>query len=103
MREDKVLEFINLRQGNIMVKVYFLKFTQLARYVPHVIADSRDKMSKFVSGVYDSLVNEWRFMMLNGDINIASLIAHAQQIEKKKIKMREKQNKRSSFNFAQPK
>jgi len=29
MREVKVLEFINLRQGNMSVKEYTLKFTQL--------------------------------------------------------------------------
>ena len=45
-----MLEFINLRQGNMTVKKYSLKFTQLARYAPHMVADSRAKMNKFVSG-----------------------------------------------------
>ena len=101
-----MLEFIKLRQGNMMVKEYSLKFTQLSRYAPYVVADSRAKMSKFVSGVNNSVVNECRYAMLNSDMNIARLMTHAQQIEEKKIKIEEKQNKRArigSFNFAQPK
>ena len=40
------------------VKKYSLKFTQLAKYSPHVVADSRAKMSKFVFEVNDSVVND---------------------------------------------
>ncbi|KAF3682357.1 hypothetical protein FXO38_01308 [Capsicum annuum] len=82
LREDKVLEFINLRQDSMMVKEYFLRFTQLARYAPHVVVDGRAKMIKFVSGVNDSV------------------------IEEQMIRMRERQSKRArtdSFSFAQPK
>lgn len=34
LREDKVQDFINLIQGNMSVKEYLLKFTQLASYAP---------------------------------------------------------------------
>ena len=88
------------------MKEYSLKFTQLARYAPYVVADSVAKISKFVSGVNDSVVNECRSAMLNSDMTLARFITHAQQIEEQKIKMREKQNKRAktgSFNFVQPK
>ncbi|KAF3643747.1 Bidirectional sugar transporter SWEET1a [Capsicum annuum] len=44
LREAEVLEFINLMHENMTVKEYSLKFTQLTRYVPHVVADSRAKM-----------------------------------------------------------
>ena len=46
-----MLEFINLKMGNMSVKEYSLKFSQLARYTPHVVADSSSRMSKFVSRV----------------------------------------------------
>ena len=88
------------------VKEYSLKFTQLARYAPHVVANSMVKMSKFISRVNDSMVNECRSTMLNSDISLTRLMTHAQKIEDQKIKMREKQNKRGktgSFNFPQPK
>ncbi|KAF3651801.1 putative auxin-induced protein 5NG4-like [Capsicum annuum] len=72
LREAKVLEFINLRQGNMTVGEYSLRFTQLARYAPHVVADNRAKMSKFVSGVNDSMVNKCRSAMMNSDMTLAS-------------------------------
>ena len=58
MREAKVLEFINLRQGSMSVREYALKFTQLSKYAPSMVADSRDKMSKFVLGVCEMVVKE---------------------------------------------
>ncbi|WMV45890.1 hypothetical protein MTR67_039275 [Solanum verrucosum] len=48
MRGSKVLDFINLRQGNMSVKEYALRFTQLSKYAPSILADRRTKMSKFV-------------------------------------------------------
>ncbi|KAF3640409.1 putative ribonuclease H protein-like [Capsicum annuum] len=73
-------------------------------YAPHVVADSRSKISKFALGVNDSMVNECRSAMLNSNMTLARLMTHAQQIEEQKIKQREKQNKRAktgSFNFTQ--
>ncbi|KAF3646390.1 hypothetical protein FXO38_19205 [Capsicum annuum] len=77
LREAKVLEFNNLRQGNMSIREYSLKFTQFARYAPHVVADNMSKMSNFVSS-----------------------------IKGQKIKERKSENKRAgmgSFNFSQPK
>ena len=37
LRKAKVLEFINLRKGNMTVREYSLRFTQLSRYAPHVV------------------------------------------------------------------
>ena len=89
-----------------MVQEYSLKFTQLARYGPYVFVDGKDRMSKFVSGLNNSMVNECRSSMLNSDITLARLMTHAQQIEEQNIRMRERQSKRArtgSFSFAQPK
>ncbi|KAF3654391.1 hypothetical protein FXO38_15181 [Capsicum annuum] len=105
LREAKVLEFINLRQGNMTVKEYSLKFTQLARYAPYVVADSRSRMSKFIYGVSEGVIKECRTMMLIKEIDISRLMVYAQQIEEAKNKEREKENKRTrigSFNFTQP-
>ncbi|KAH0636401.1 hypothetical protein KY289_036316 [Solanum tuberosum] len=51
MREAKVLEMINIRQGNMSVKEYSLKFTQLSMYAPSIVVDYSARMSKFVLGV----------------------------------------------------
>ncbi|WMV57767.1 hypothetical protein MTR67_051152 [Solanum verrucosum] len=44
MREAKVLEYINLGQENMSVKEYVLKFTQLSKYAPIIVADSRARI-----------------------------------------------------------
>ena len=57
LRERKMQEFINLRQGDKSVKEYSLKFTQLPKHSPTMVADSRAKMSKFVIAISDLVVN----------------------------------------------
>ncbi|KAH0669077.1 hypothetical protein KY289_023570 [Solanum tuberosum] len=51
--EAKLVEFMNLKQGPMSVREYALKFNQLSRYAPHLVADSRSRMNKFVMGVSD--------------------------------------------------
>lgn len=46
-------ELINLRQEVLSVNECALKVTQLSNYAPTMVADSRDKMNKFVMGVSD--------------------------------------------------
>ena len=41
LRESKAQELMNLRQGNMTVQEYGLKFNQLSRYAPHMVANSR--------------------------------------------------------------
>ena len=41
LRESKAQEIMNLRQGNMRVQEYGLKFNKLSRYDPHMVADSR--------------------------------------------------------------
>ena len=36
--EAKAQEFMNLRQGNMTYQEYELKFNQLSRYAPHMVA-----------------------------------------------------------------
>ena len=45
------LEFINLRQGNMSVEEYSIKFTFSSKYVPSLVSNPRDKMSRFLNGV----------------------------------------------------
>ncbi|KAF3633456.1 hypothetical protein FXO38_25585 [Capsicum annuum] len=78
MRKDKMEEFINLRQGSVLVKEYCFKFNQLSKYAPNQMVDSRSSMSKFVTDVFGLVVKECRTTMLIGDIDLASLKIHAQ-------------------------
>ncbi|XP_049368653.1 uncharacterized protein LOC125833536 [Solanum verrucosum] len=90
----KVLEFINLRQGNMIVKEYALRFTQLLKYAPSIVADSRARISKFILGLSGLVVKECRWAMLFHNMEIARLLTHAQTIEEEKLKERSRQNKR---------
>lgn len=58
MREAKVEEFINLRQGSMTVKEYYLKFNQLPKYAPDFVANKWASISKFVTGVSRYVVKE---------------------------------------------
>lgn len=105
MREAKVEEFMNLRQGSMTVKKYCLKFTQLSKYAFKLVADPRSNMSKFVTGVSDLVFKECRTTMLTGDMDITRLMTHAQQIKTENIKEREKRNKKARtglFEYGQP-
>ena len=46
----RVEEFINLKQGNMSVEEYSLKFTMLSRSAPYLVYKPRDEMSRFVIG-----------------------------------------------------
>ncbi|KAF3653003.1 putative ribonuclease H protein-like [Capsicum annuum] len=92
LREAKVLEFINLRKGSMSVKEYSRKFTQLARYAPHVVANSRSKMSTFMFGVSNSMIKKYRTTMLIREMGLSKLMVHAYQIEDQKIKERKKKS-----------
>lgn len=70
-------EFINLKQGNMSIKEYSLKFTQLARYAPIVESDDMSRMSKFVFGFADSMVKECRNMMLTKEMDLSRLMVYA--------------------------
>lgn len=58
------------------MKEYSLKFTQLSKYAPHMVADNRSRMSKFVSGVSDSVFKECRTAILIKEMDLSRLMVH---------------------------
>ena len=52
----KAEELINLRQGGMSVKEYSLKFTKLFKYACSLVFNPRDKMSRFLTEVFNDLV-----------------------------------------------
>lgn len=72
-----MLEFINLHQLNMSVNEYALKFTQLSKYVPTIVVDSRTRMSKFVSSVSKMVVKECRTAMFIKDVDRSWLMTYA--------------------------
>ena len=76
------------------VKEYGINFTQLSRYVPHMLVDSREHMSKFLFGLYDLVKIECNNDMLLKVINISRLVIQAQQVEGHKLREIAKDNKK---------
>ncbi|XP_055814547.1 uncharacterized protein LOC129884242 [Solanum dulcamara] len=88
LRESKVQEFINLRKGTMSVREYTLRFTKFLKYAPFIVADHRARMSKFILGVSDLVLKECRTTILIKEMNMPTLMTHAKQIKKEKLKKR---------------
>ena len=48
-RKVKVEVFSNLKQGNMSVEEYSLKFSTLSEYSPSFVYNSRDEMNRFLT------------------------------------------------------
>ncbi|XP_069150257.1 uncharacterized protein [Solanum lycopersicum] len=95
MWEDKVLEFINLRQGVMSVHEYSLKFTKFSKYAPSLIFDPRDKMSRSMTGVSDDLQKEFYLVSLHDNMNIYCLMVQAKHVEQARARRNNNNAKRS--------
>ncbi|XP_015072521.1 uncharacterized protein LOC107016621 [Solanum pennellii] len=93
-REAKVEEFINLRQGGMLVKEYSLKFVKISKYDSSLVSSSRDKMSRFVTGVSEDLEENCRESMLHDKMDLARLMVHAQQVEESRRRKRGREGKK---------
>ncbi|XP_060172534.1 uncharacterized protein LOC132638573 [Lycium barbarum] len=81
VRRARADMFLNLRQGNMSVREYSLRFNSLARYAPAMIADRGDHVHRFVSGLGPHLVKECLTASLQDGMTITRIQAHAQNLE----------------------
>ena len=65
-----MVEFIKLKQGNMSVKEYSLKFTFLSKYAPILVENPRDLMSTFMTGFYELVKEECHMEMIFDDMCI---------------------------------
>ena len=73
LRKKNLVEFINLCQRGMNMKEYSLKFTQLSKYAPTLVAIFRDRMKMFVMGVSSFVREECRTAMLHHDMDILDI------------------------------
>ena len=81
-----MFEFMNLLRGVMSVQEYSLKFTQLSKYVPTMVANPRVRMNKSVIGVSSSVEKECCMAVILNDMDISRIMVYAQQIEESKIR-----------------
>lgn len=104
LKQAKVKELVNMRYGNMSVKEYSLKSTQLAKYALAIVANYSAHMSKFMFGTFKDVGIECRNAMLFKEMDISKQMDHAQLIEEEQIKKKEIKSKRDkicSLNFCQ--
>ena len=68
---------MNLRQGNMKFQEYRLRFNQLSKYTPCIVADSRAQMNRFLYAVLAFVKIECKSAMLLGDMNMSRLMTYA--------------------------
>ena len=81
MREAKVEDFINLKQGSMTLREYFLKFVKLSRYANSLVSNNKDKISRFLTGINGYREEECRYEMLHENMDLSRLMVHVQKIE----------------------
>ena len=75
--ESKVEEFINLVQGGMSVKGYFLKFIKLSIYASSSVLNDRDAMNHFVIGLTKEFKEECRAYVFHENMELSRLMVHA--------------------------
>ncbi|MDV3192320.1 MAG: hypothetical protein Q8853_02630 [Candidatus Phytoplasma australasiaticum] len=98
LREVEMMEFMNLKQGSMSAREYALKFNKLSKYAPHLVANPRTRMNKFMLGVSNLVNEECRTTMLISDMDLSRLMTYAEQLEGKKLrKRRSRESKKAQF------
>ena len=81
MRETKVKEFINLKQGSITVREYSLKFVKLSKYATSLVSNGRDEISRFLTGIDEDLEEECRAAMFHDRVDLSKVMLHVHKVE----------------------
>ncbi|XP_069147167.1 uncharacterized protein [Solanum lycopersicum] len=76
------------------VKKYSLKFVKISKYSSSLVSNSRDEMSRFVTGVSEDSEEECRVAMLHHKMDLCRLMVHAQQVEEIRWRKRGREGKK---------
>jgi len=81
VREARLDQFINLKQGTMSVRDYSHRFNSLARYAPDIVRTMRARVHRYVDGLADHLIRDCRVASLSDDVDISRIQAFAQTTE----------------------
>ena len=81
MRETRVNELINHKQGSMTVREYSLKFVKLSRYATYLVSKRIHKISRFLIGIFEDLKKYCRVCMLHDIMDLSMIMVHVQQME----------------------
>lgn len=76
----------NLRQENINVTEYALRFIEISKYASSIMVDRRTKINKFVSSVPYLVLNNCNTSVLIHDINISCMWSIPIKFRKKRLR-----------------
>ena len=79
----------------MLVKEYELKFTHLSKYSPHMVANSRAHMSKFLFSVSNLIKSKCRNDILLADMDTSKLMSHGPHVKGYKLREMSKDIKNS--------
>nr|XP_009773827.1 PREDICTED: uncharacterized protein LOC104223977 [Nicotiana sylvestris] len=82
IRQARVDQFLALKQGNMSVREYSLRFDTLARYAPSIGTTMRDKIHRFISQLAPELTEACATTTLQNSMDISRIQAFAQNIER---------------------
>ena len=77
VRDQKIQEFLNLKQGNMIVIEYNAKFIELSQYALHIVSTESRKARRFEAGLRWNIKNKVDILRLttHQEILHAALIA----------------------------
>ena len=87
VQDQKVQEFLNLKQGNRTVVEYNAKFIELSRYAPHIVSMESRKARRFEAGLRWNIKNK---------VDILQLPTH-QEVPQRTLIVEESLNEMSQF------
>src|SRR5687767_14011094 len=88
LREAKMREFLNLKQGGMCVRDYVLRFSKLSKYAPSMMEDPRVKMGQFVSGLGVTVGSEGQAALFHKEMDLSRLMTYVEQVEDRKPRER---------------
>ncbi|KAH0725625.1 hypothetical protein KY284_001490 [Solanum tuberosum] len=106
----RVLDFVRMNLPESLMRYFPSQLreamAQEFMYAPHMVADPRGQMRKFLFGVSDLVKTECGNAMLLEDMNTSRLMTHAQQVKGEKLREMARENKKArieNYEYSQQK